>query len=138
MRKSRFLILIVLTTILSAFVVLEACQSSAYRQGEGLYNFYCANCHSEDGTGLKKLIPGLNDRSFLQQHQSDLPCWIKYGLNGPITVNGIDYNFIMEGFPQLEDAEVNNIVNYILTGFGNDLPPVSPLQIQQDLLKCEQ
>ena len=113
-----------------------SCNKSPYPQGEGLYNFYCANCHMEDGTGLKKLIPGLNDKGFLEKHRLDLPCWIREGMEGPIQVNGIDYNFKMEGFPNLEPAEINNIVNYILTSFGNNLNPISPMEIQGELAKC--
>ena len=43
---------------------------------------------------------------------------IKYGLSGPIVVNGVDYNLNMEKMG-LDNQEIAEIMNYILNSWGN-------------------
>ena len=43
---------------------------------------------------------------------------IKYGLKGPIIVNGEKYNSIMVS-QGLDDEEISDVVNYILNSWGN-------------------
>ena len=42
-----------------------------------------------------------------------------HGLNGPVTVNGKDYNSTMPPMSQLTDDEVANIGTYVLNSWGN-------------------
>ena len=51
---------------------------------------------------------------------------ILYGNDGPITVNGVQYNGVMPGFAYLTDDEVAAVVTYIFRSWGNDFPGVGP------------
>lgn len=107
-------------------------------QGRILYRQHCANCHQDDGSGLGKLIPPLAQSDYLQKNPQDVVCIIRYGLQGPVVVNGIEYNQPMPANPQLKDIEIAEIITYINNAWENKGPFVT-VQMAQDWLKdCEQ
>lgn len=116
---------------------LFACDYQPYSQGAELYNFYCANCHMEDGSGLKALIPPLAQADYLKDHQSEIACLIKKGIKGPITVNGTVYTTEMAGIPKLNDIQINNIINYINNAWGNDYGDSNVKKVNDALEQCK-
>lgn len=88
-------------------------------QGRALYEQHCANCHQADGTGLGRLIPPLAQSDYLQKHEEQVLCIIRYGVKGPLLVNGIEYNQPMPANPQLTDIEIAEIATYIFNSWGN-------------------
>jgi mono/diheme cytochrome c family protein len=44
---------------------------------------------------------------------------LKYGLSGPIVVNGEEYNGVMQE-QGLDDVEIADVMNYILNNWGNE------------------
>jgi cytochrome c551 len=107
-------------------------------QGRVLYRQHCANCHQEDGSGLGKLIPPLAGADFLEKHREDIACIIRWGLQGPIVVNGQEYNQPMPANPQLKDIEIAQIVTYIFNAWGNRGGFVPVRQAEEWLQDCEQ
>ena len=95
--------------------------------GEEIYNDFCAQCHLEDGEGVKGIYPPLANSDFLIDINQTIHS-IKYGLKGPITVNGEKYNSIMVS-QGLDDEEISDVVNYILNSWGNSFNKKSPLKI---------
>ena len=85
--------------------------------GKEIYNDFCAQCHLEDGKGVKGIYPPLAKSDFLVNVNRTISS-IKYGLKGPITVNGESYNSIMVS-QGLDDEEISDVVNYILNSWGN-------------------
>tara|TARA_B100000989_G_scaffold123387_1_gene91189 strand:+ start:681 stop:1082 length:402 start_codon:yes stop_codon:yes gene_type:complete len=85
--------------------------------GKGIYNDFCAQCHLEDGKGVKGIYPPLAKSDFLVDINRTISS-IKFGLKGPITVNGEDYNSIMVS-QGLDNEEISDVVNYILNSWGN-------------------
>ena len=85
--------------------------------GKEIYNDFCAQCHLEDGKGVKGIYPPLAKSDFLVNVNRTISS-IKYGLKGPITVNGEKYNSIMIS-QGLDDEEISDVVNYILNSWGN-------------------
>ena len=85
--------------------------------GQEIYEDFCAQCHLEDGKGVKGIYPPLAESDFLKDINRTISS-IKYGLKGPITVNGEKYNSIMVS-QGLEDEEISDVVNYILNSWGN-------------------
>jgi mono/diheme cytochrome c family protein len=114
------------------------CQSNPYAQSEGLYNHYCANCHMEDGTGLKGLIPPLKGADYLQADPLRAACIIRYGMNSPVTVNDTTYTQPMPAIPEreLSDFEITNILNYINQAWGNDFGYVQYESVKKKLESC--
>ena len=130
MKNSILLILIALSTIY--------CQNNIYAQGERIYATYCANCHGEDGSGLKNLYPPLNNSDYYKENQEKVACIVLEGLEDEITVNGKDYMMPMAGFSNLTDVDLANLINYINTAWDNNLPEVTVLQVKKYLEKCKQ
>jgi len=114
-----------------------ACESNPYRQGEIMYGTYCANCHMEDGSGLRGRIPPLAKSDYLKKYPDDIACIIRYGKTGEIEVNGKKYSEAMPGVPKLTDFEITNIINYIHQAWGNEYGYVKVQQVQKALEKCK-
>ena len=88
-------------------------------QGRTLYQQHCVNCHQEDGSGLGRLISPLKEADYLLEDFGRAACIIKYGMEGSILVNGIDYNQPMPANEQLTDIEVAQILTYITNSWQN-------------------
>ncbi len=106
-------------------------------KGALLYRNNCANCHMDQGEGLRGLIPPLAKADYLQKYQGDLACIIRYGMKGEIVVNGQSYNQAMPGNAELSDIEITNLINYINRQWGNEIPERSVQQVRKDLAACE-
>jgi mono/diheme cytochrome c family protein len=117
MKKNSFLILI--------SFVLCACNSGSnsnsiaqLASGYELYQKNCANCHGDDGTGLKRLIPPLKDSDFLNANQKNLKEIMLKGLQGSIVVNGIQYNSPMPANPKISATEAEAIKQFVMIKFN--------------------
>jgi mono/diheme cytochrome c family protein len=102
MRHSRFYIFILLAACVCA------CQVETYRQGEVLYEYHCGNCHMPDGSGLAKLIPGIDGPTLAGYEPDSLICLIKYGLRRDSLTNQQ-----MPGNAALSETELANLINYL-------------------------
>ena len=110
----RFIFLIIL---LSTSSLAQQSSGDSYMRGQMLYVDFCVRCHLPDGTGETGLIPPLANADFLQDIQATVQS-IKYGIHGPINVNGVIYNNTMAPMG-LENDEIADVTNYILNSWGN-------------------
>lgn len=110
----RFIFLIIL---LSTSSFAQPSSGDSYMRGQMLYVDFCVRCHLPDGTGETGLIPPLANADFLQDIQATVQS-IKYGIHGPINVNGVIYNNTMAPMG-LENDEIADVTNYILNSWGN-------------------
>lgn len=92
--------------------------SKSIAAGKEVYSEYCMQCHKVDGSGTKGLVPPLAKADFLKDRRKSLHA-IKYGLKGPITVNGLNYNGLM-ATSSLTDEEIAAVSNYIFHTWGNN------------------
>jgi mono/diheme cytochrome c family protein len=111
---------------------------NVYKQGKVLYTRMCANCHQENGEGLKGLVPPLVKADYLSLHRSELSCVIKNGLKGNIVVNGVTYGTQeMLGIKGVTEFEIANIMNYISTSWGNEEKLWTVDEVREGLKNCE-
>ena len=93
---------------MAGFFLVYACQPNPYRQGKILYNTQCAGCHSEDGSGLAKLIPALDTTLLKLRQPQELVCLIR---------NGLPFDSLtrqqMPANKSMTDVEMANLVNYL-------------------------
>lgn len=93
--------------------------------GQAVY-VNCQACHQADGSGIPSAFPPLNGhvpellaadggREYLLQV-------VLYGIQGPITALGGDYNAVMVAWGSLGDAEVAAVANYVSTAWDNSFP----------------
>jgi len=113
MRKSLFL-------LLPLSLYLLTCGKTEHLQGHALYDQHCANCHMEEGEGLRQLIPPLAGSDYLRDNPREVIRGIRYGMEGTLVVNGVAYNQPMPGNDELSEFQIVNIVNYLNQAWGND------------------
>lgn len=117
-------------------VQLTAGDEVASSAGKKLYERHCQTCHMADGEGLGKLVPPLAGADYVIEGGAELACLIRYGLKGPITVNGEVYNRPMPGFQELPAVEVRNILLYIRSAWGNTAEDIPFESVREALNRC--
>ena len=86
--------------------------------GKLVYDDFCINCHMPDGKGVPNAFPPLANSDYLMSKREESIRSIKYGLKGPIEVNGVKYNGVMAK-QGLSDKEIADVMNYITNNWNN-------------------
>ena len=89
------------------------------KAGAALFNGTCSTCHQANGAGLAGVFPPLAKSDFLAADRDRAIGIVTHGLNGKVTVNGVDYNSVMPPMTQLNDDEVANILTYVYNTWDN-------------------
>ena len=89
------------------------------KAGQALFAGTCSTCHQPNGEGLEGVFPPLAGSSYIKADPKAVPRVMLHGLQGPVNVNGKDYNSVMPPMTQLTDDEVANIATYVLNSWGN-------------------
>jgi len=107
--------------------ILKEDQNEALKKsmanGKEIYVDFCVTCHKVNGEGTLKIVPPLVKSDYLKKYQLESIRSVKYGQQGKIVVNGIEYNGVMPN-PRLEDEEVADVMNYINNSWGNKIPGI--------------
>ncbi len=119
-----------------SLLTLTQCFTDKQNEGQRLYVANCQSCHMEDGSGLRGLIPPIAAADYLEQHREELPCLIRHGAEGPMQVNGQEYNRAMPGAEELRADEITNLLNYIQTNFGNNNQRYTMQEVTRLLEPC--
>src|SRR5271166_4853433 len=109
---------------LTLAVATPALASSA---GQKLFASNCAVCHQVDGRGIAAFYPPLAESIgayvALPQGRAYLVHVVSFGMMGPVAVHGQSYDGLMQPWPQLSDADLAEVLNYVLASFNGDLLP---------------
>lgn len=98
-------------------------------RGAEIYNNFCASCHLSGGEGIAGVFPPLKDSNWLSEKRKKTIRAVKYGLDGPISVNGEAYDNLMPALG-LTDEEVADVLNYVFNSWGNRVgPPVTKEEV---------
>ncbi|MDH3652618.1 MAG: cytochrome c [Saprospiraceae bacterium] len=103
--------------------------AASKERGEEIYNDFCITCHMAVGEGIPGAFPPLAGSDYLLEQTDAAIKAVKYGQEGPLTVNGTTYNGIMTPL-YLEDDEVMDVMNFILNSWGNKAPYVTLEKVQ--------
>jgi len=98
-------------------------------KGEGVYLANCAACHQPTGVGLAGAFPPLAGSDFLKGNRNEVLAAALFGLEGPITVNGVEYNGVMPSLGHLRDEDLAAAITYVFGSWGNDLAAVSAEEV---------
>lgn len=82
-------------------------------RGKEIYSDNCVSCHMTSGKGVAGAFPPLNPSNWLTDKRTKSIHAIKYGLKGPIKVNGKPYDNIMLSLG-LDDQEIADVMNYTI------------------------
>jgi mono/diheme cytochrome c family protein len=94
-------------------------EPSPYAVGEKVYLSNCASCHQKTGEGLEGAFPPLAQSDYLLADKKRAIQIAANGMDGPITVNGVDYDAMMAS-QGLSNEDVKEVVNYVLNSWGNE------------------
>ena len=94
-------------------------------RGKAVYETNCAACHRPDGSGLPGAFPPLAASDFLQGNRREVLSAALFGLSGPITVNGKQYNGVMPSMGHLGDQQLADALSYVFASWGNSGAAVS-------------
>lgn len=92
--------------------------SKSMASGKVIYNESCITCHLGKGEGMEGTFPPLAKADYLVKMPEKAIHAVKYGLNGPIKVNGVAYSSMMPN-PGLSNDEIADVMNYIQNSWGN-------------------
>lgn len=125
----------VLLTLFSCYSDDEIKRQRYITEGILAYKNNCANCHQLKGQGVAALYPPIAGSDYLI-NKNKVICMIRYGIRGPIVVNGRTYNRPMPAQPQLSDLEIAEIVTYIYNEWGNESKTTDAKTINAVLKTC--
>jgi mono/diheme cytochrome c family protein len=99
--------------------------------GQIEYNKLCLACHQQDGMGVRRQFPPLAGNELVQTQADSVIKVVLLGLQGPVTVNGQQYNQVMPAQSQLTDQQIADILTYIRSSWGNNAPAVSVEEVRK-------
>lgn len=128
-------------------LAISSCHSKSSREevkleqykveGHRLYAQHCSNCHQENGKGVGRLFPPLNQSDYMDTKLNAILCLIRNGVNGELEVNGVIYNQPMPGVPELTDLEVAEIATYIYNSWGHNKGIIDVKVVHKLSQKCD-
>lgn len=113
------------------------CDYKPRNHGRVLYERHCQSCHMEKGQGLKGLYPPVANADFVVAQKEQLACIIRNGITTPVTVNGKLYDGMMAGNSQLTEAEISNLVHYLLKDLNQEEHVFEMIEIREQLANCK-
>lgn len=111
----------------------------AAQGGAEIYGKLCSSCHAPDGKSLATVAPPLAGHAVRMLEAGGRGHLIRIvlnGMSGPIDVAGRRYDAIMTPLRYLKDEQVADVLNHVLTSWGNDrlLPsdfkPITPEEVR--------
>ena len=99
-------------------LLIAACSGAAGASGSEMFAARCSPCHQPGGGGVPGLYPPLKDTvgRYLRVPVGRvyLAHAVSFGMMGTIASEGGTYNGFMQPWTQLTDAEIADVLNYVL------------------------
>ncbi len=105
--------------------VASGAMGDVMASGEAVFLGNCAACHQPGGQGLAGAFPPLAGSDFLLGDRQQVMQAALFGLSGPLTVNGVDYDGVMPSMGYLTDQELADVLTYVFASWGNTGSAVS-------------
>lgn len=107
--------------------------------GKKLFNnAACNTCHQATGVGVPGAIPPLVKSEWVTGSEERVIRIVLHGLQGPIKVEGVDYNSAMPAFGRVAgsgynwtDDKIAAVLTYIRQEWGNQAGPISTEKVTE-------
>ncbi len=97
------------------------------QMGKKVFDTTCIACHQANGLGVPGQYPPLAGSSWVTGSEERIIRIVLHGLNGPITVEGKEYNNVMAPLGgALKDEQIANVISYVRASWGNTAAEVQP------------
>lgn len=112
-------------------------QSKAQRieHGKAVYGANCAACHQSNGQGIPNAFPPLAKSDFLNADKVRAIKVVTGGLEGPVTVNGAQYNGVMPAW-SLSDDDIASVLTFVYNTWGNSGKDVTAADVKANRVKA--
>lgn len=97
--------------------------------GAYIYSVYCGTCHQHNGRGASGRFPPLANASWVTGDKKLLISIVLKGMEGPIEVNGEQYNGTMPEHTFLSDEQLAEVLTYVRQNFGNNASAVTKEEV---------
>jgi mono/diheme cytochrome c family protein len=95
--------------------------------GKRVFDTTCITCHQATGQGVPNVYPPLAGSEWAQGNEERVIRIVLHGLQGPIKVEGKDFNNVMAPLGAvLKDEQIANALSYVRATWGNKAPEVQP------------
>jgi mono/diheme cytochrome c family protein len=94
--------------------------------GSTSYASFCVGCHQPTGAGIPGVFPPLADHAdelYAADGGEYLIKVMLYGLQGPISVAGMNYAGMMPAWANLGDEQIAAIINHVVAGWDGVAAP---------------
>jgi mono/diheme cytochrome c family protein len=90
----------------------------------------CTTCHQQNGEGLAGSFPPLAGSSIATGAPEIPIAIVLHGMQGPLTVKGVEYNGVMTPWgPMFDDLQIAAVLTYVRSQWGNSASAVTPEQV---------
>ena len=103
-------------------------EASAGRGAE-LYLQYCAACHQTEGRGVPDMFPPLVGTEWVSGDKGRLIRVVLHGMQGPVVVDGKQYDEVMPAHGFLDDNDIAALLTYVRDRFGDGAEPVHDSEV---------
>lgn len=86
---------------------------------------------------MRRVYPPLDTSDYMTNNRDKVICLIRYGVDEPLVVNGIEFVQPMPGIPALTDLEIAQIVTYIYNTWSHEEGIVEVKEVSEALAGCE-
>lgn len=97
--------------------------------GKRIFETSCFACHQSNGQGLPGAFPPLANSDFLNKNKEKAISAVIHGLEGPVKVNGKEFNSVMPA-QVLSDEDAANVLTYVYSMWGNSKKVVTPAEVK--------
>jgi mono/diheme cytochrome c family protein len=103
--------------------------------GKKAFVSVCATCHQATGMGVPGVYPPLVKSEWANGSEERVIRILLHGLQGPIKVEGKDYNSVMPaigpGGYNFSDEKIAAVLTYVRQEWGNNAPPVTKEKVTE-------
>jgi mono/diheme cytochrome c family protein len=129
------IIILSVCQLLTSFQVVKNTQQNSKpasgQSGPELFKTYCLSCHQADGNGVRGMYPPLAGNEVVTGPSEKVITIVLFGLEGPIEVNGREYNQLMPSQDYLSDKQVADVLTYVRNSWGNKADQIKPEQVNK-------
>ncbi len=97
-------------------------------RGQRVYTSTCLACHQGEGQGVAMAFPPVASSDYLNANKTRAIATVLFGLTGPVTVNGQQFNSVMPALG-MSDDDVANVLTYVYNNWGNAGHDVTPAEV---------
>lgn len=94
------------------------------KQGQKLFSRICQQCHQPTGLGIPGVYPPLAGSEWVLGKDERIIKVLLAGMNGPVTVEGHNYDGNMPSFGMWKDRDIAAVLTYIRQDWNNKAPEV--------------